>query len=111
MIKFEEIINTKISKCKKCFALVYTLPCYIDNSIEKFLTYFGRPVYSLKATSLMRINMKDGFYIESRIGSKIIKFSMPKHMEDTNIALIDQKIKFDSCLVLWMRDKLELDIV
>jgi len=111
MIKFSELIKTKISGCAKCFSVLYVLPCQLDKDIAKyFKKSFGDPVYPLKSVSFVRINTHDGFHIEGRIRAKVIKFVMPKKYEKYNINKISKKIEFEDCLLKWLEVKLNIKI-
>lgn len=111
MIKFADVVSTKTSKCKKCFALVYTLPVHTDKELATYLSKLGRPAYPLNVSGLLRINIKQDYYIENRIGSKHIKLSMPRAMESVKHETIKEKIMFEQGLLLWMRDRLNMNIL
>jgi len=110
MTKFSEAVQTKTSGCAKCFSMIYTLPCILDKEVAKFLTSFGSPKYPLATVKLIRIDAADGFHIEGRIGTKTIKFVMPKKYEKVPIKTIEEKNRFEQCLANWMTQKLNITI-
>lgn len=110
MTKFSEVVQTRTSGCSKCFSMIYTLPCMLDKEIAKFLVSFGSPKYPLDAVRLLRIDAADGFHIEGRLGTKTIKFVMPKKYEKVPIQTIAEKNRFEQCLADWMTNKLNIII-
>lgn len=110
MVKFHDIVSAKISSCKKCYAVVYSLPCHIDKDIVKYFRNMGKPAYPLSVTRLLRINIKHGFYIEGTVGSKTIKFSMPKELENNSPSSIKENMIFVNNLSKWLSDKLNIQI-
>lgn len=111
MIKFADLIKTKVSGCAKCFSVLYMLPCQIDRDMAPhFKAAFGKPVYPLKSVSFIRIDTHDGFHIEGRLRAKVIKFVMPKKFEKEDINKIARKIEFERCLLQWLEDKLNIAI-
>lgn len=111
MIKFSDLVSTKVSGCAKCFSVLYALPCQIDRDIaQHFKEAFGKPVYPLKSVSFMRIDAHDGFHIEGRLRAKVIKFVMPKKFEKQDLDKIDRKIEFERCLTKWLESKLNIKV-
>jgi hypothetical protein len=109
MVKFNEAVQTRKSGCSKCFSIIYTLPCLIDKELADFLLNdFGKPKYPLNAVKLLRIDARNGFHIEGRIGTKTIKFVMPKKYEKIDADKIVEKIKFETNLIEWMSQKLNI---
>lgn len=108
MIKFADLIKTKTSGCAKCFAVTYALPCQLDKDIAGYLSSFGQPVYPMKSVSFLKIDTSDGFHIEGRMKSKVIKFTMPKKFEQSDINNIPRKIEFEKALSKWMSNKLNI---
>lgn len=110
MIKFTDITKTKVSSCQKCFALLYALPCQLDNDIVDYLKGFGPPVYPVNSVSFLRIDTADGFHIEGKMKAKLIKFSMPKKFRNTDLDSILRKKEFEKGLIDWMSKKLKISI-
>jgi hypothetical protein len=110
MLKFSDIVKIKKSGCAKCLSLFYSLPCQIDRNITKYFTNFGKPVYPLKSVSLLRIDANGGYHIEGRLNAKVIKFVMPKKFNNTDLNKAVRKIEFESCLVKWISNKLNIQI-
>ena len=111
MIKFIDIVKISMSGCSKCFSAVYILPCRIDKDIANYLSEFGLPKYKLNVTKLLRIDTDDGFHIESKIGSKKIKFVMPKSYEKIQLSKNTKKINFEKCIAEWLSDTLNIQII
>jgi len=108
MVLFSEVVNIKRSSCKKCLALVYTIPCRLDENIADYMKGFGVPTYPLKAIKLLRIDTKDGYKIEGKMGKNTIKFAIPKHLEEKNLDKSSRKLEFEGYLKRWMTDKLDI---
>ena len=111
MVKFADLIKMKKSGCAKCFSIIYALPCQIDRNLANYLKSFGKPVYPLKAVSFIRIDAGGGYHIEAKLNSKVIKFVMPKKLENTDPDKIIRKVEFEASLAKWMADKLHISIV
>ena len=109
-MKFSEAVKMKASGCAKCFSAIYTLPCRLNRNIAGYLTSFGKPRYRLDAVKLLRIDTKDGFHIEGKLGLKSIKFVMPKNFEKVHINKIARKKEFEKCLAAWLTDTLKIQI-
>lgn len=112
MIKFSEAVKTQRSGCSKCFSFIYTLPYRLEKEIQNYLTAFGKPLYPLKAVKLLRIDTPDGFHIEGKLGTKNIKFVIPKVMETANPDLAQQRKKeFERCLAEWLTAALDITVI
>lgn len=112
MIKFSNLIVTKKSGCAKCFSIIYAIPCQLDKDIALYLeANFGKPIYPLKSITLLKIDTGDGFHIEGRLNSKIIKFTLPKKYEHADLTNLKRKNDFDEALAKWMSKKLNITIV
>ena len=109
-MKFSEVVKSKTGSCTKCFSMTYSLPCTIDIKLASFLQDFGQPVYSIEVTKLVKIDTSDGFHIEGRIGTKVIKFTMPKKFEKMAPDKATKRIEFEQKLSEWMSDKLNIEI-
>jgi len=72
---------------------------------------FGKPKYPLKSLKLLRIDSKDGYKIESKLGKNVIKFAIPKHLENSNLDADSRKKQFEEALIAWMTNKLDIEIV
>lgn len=109
-IKFSDVVRSKVSKCKKCYKLIYTLPTEIDRTISDFFISFGKPKYDLDILNLFYIDAGEDYIVQSRLGENYLWFHMPKEAEswpkeETRIQ------EFEDCLLDWLRDRLpELDI-
>lgn len=110
MTKFKDIVSIKRTSCAKCFTLMYSIPCRVDENIVSFLTSFGQPKYPLKVLKLLRIDNNDGYKIESKLGKNSIKFAMPKELENINIDTDAKKQAFENALSAWMSEKLGIEI-
>lgn len=110
MTKFTDIVKSKTETCAKCFSMVYSLPCIINVKLASFLEHFGKPVYPMDITKVLRIDFGSGFQIEGRIGSKKIKFTMPKKFEKVAADKATERINFEKALVEWMTDALDIEI-
>jgi hypothetical protein len=108
MVSFSDVVKTKTSGCAKCFSMIYTLPCIVDRDLAGYLTSFGPSAYPLDKVRLLRINAKDGFHIEARINTKIIKFVMPKKFEKVSLDKIEELQRFEKSLAAWMSNKLNI---
>jgi hypothetical protein len=111
MVKFNEVVTVKRTSCHKCLTLMYSIPCKVDDNIPKYLKSFGEPLWSLKSIRLLRIDSKDGYKIESKIGKNAIKFAIPKTLENTDLASNLRKQEFEIALAQWMANKLDIPIV
>jgi len=109
-MKFSEVVKTERTSCKVCFSILYTLPCQVDRDIPGYLKGFGEPLYPLKSVKLLRIDGKDGYKIESKVGKNLIKFAIPKTLENSNLNENERKIEFEKCLADWMTNKLDITI-
>ena len=109
MIKFIDAVKIKNSSCATCNSVIYQLPYKLDNSIAEYLSRFGKPMYPLKAVRLLRIDTDDGFHIEGKIGSKIIKFVMPRKFKEQKT--IPKKKEFEICLAEWLSKVLDIPII
>lgn len=105
MVKFSEIVKTERSGCKKCLTFIYTLPYQVDKNIVGYLKSFGNPLYPLKTVTLIRIDSKDEYHIESRLNKNVIKFLIPKKFDGKNLDKETRKLEFERCLVSWMENK------
>lgn len=110
MTKFIDIVKINLSGCSKCFSATYILPCQVDKNIVNYLLYFGNPVYKLDVTKLLRIDTDDGFHIESKIGTKTIKFVMPKSYEKIPFNKNIKKNNFEKCIAAWLAKTLNIQI-
>ena len=110
MVKFIDTVKIKKSGCTKCFSIFYILPCTINIEIADYLISFGKPLYRLNATSLLRIDTKDNFHIEGKIGSKKIKLVMPKEYLNKDWDSLERKNEFEKCLAKWISDRLKIEI-
>jgi hypothetical protein len=109
MVKFNEVVQTRKSGCSRCFSIIYTIPCVLDKDLPDYmLVDFGKPKYPLDVVKLIRIDTKDGFHIEGRIGTKVVKFVMPKKYEKVDTNTIQKKIIFEADLAEWMSQKLNI---
>ena len=109
MVKFSEVVKIKRVACKKCFTLIYTLPCQVDRDLPKYLSSFGKLVYPLKSVTLVKIDSDDGYTIQSKLKKNIIKFLIPKHLESKGVEKT-RKPEFEKNLVKWMQNKLDIEI-
>ena len=109
-MKFSEAVKSKTNSCSKCFSMTYSLPCLIDIKLASFLKDFGQPVYSIEVTRLLKIDTSDGFHIEGRIGTKSIKFTMPKKFEKVAAEKVTKRIEFEQKLSEWLTDALNIAI-
>lgn len=109
-IAFNEVVKIKKTTCMKCLSLLYTLPCKVDIDISEYLKGFGNPIYSLKTIKLLRIDTKDGYKIESKIGKNIIKFALPKILEGKDLDKESRKPEFEIQLADWISQKLDIFI-
>ena len=82
----------------------------LDVKLPAFLNSFGLPVYNVKATKLIHIDSLDGFHIEGRVGTKVIKLTMPKKFEKVDVAQNTRRIEFEQALCEWMSDSLNIQI-
>ena len=110
-VKFEEVVTIKRTSCHKCLTLIYSIPCKVDDNIVKYLKSFGDPIHPLKGIRLLRIDSKDGYKIESKLGKNAIKFAIPKKLENTDLASNIRKAEFEIALATWMSNKLDIPIV
>lgn len=110
MVKFSEIVKTKKSGCAKCLSVIYAIPCQVDRDLANYLKSFGKPVYPLKAVSFIRIDSGDGYHIEAKLKSKIIKLVIPKKFEKTDLDKTTRKAEFEKQLIDWMSAKLKIQI-
>lgn len=111
MLKFDEIVKVKRISCTKCLSLMYSLPCQLNREIVKHLEDFGKPLYPLKAVKLLRIDSKDGYKIDGKIGKNAIKFAIPKELENTDLSKIWRKIEFEACLGKWLSETLNMPVI
>lgn len=107
-VLFNEVVKVKRTSCKKCLSLLYTIPCRVDKELATFLVDFGEPVYPLKTIKLLRIDSKDGYKIESKIGKNAVKFALPKNLEGEDLDKASRKIEFETRLTEWMSEKLDI---
>jgi hypothetical protein len=110
MTKFIDVVKINLSGCSKCFSAIYILPCRTDKSMPTYFSSFGKPKYRLDATKLLRIDTSDGFHIESKIGSKKIKFVMPKKYEKIPQDQNTRRAEFEKCLAKWLSNTLNVQI-
>ena len=110
MTRFNEVVKSKSGSCAKCFSMTYSLPCLVDIKLPAYLNGFGLPVYSVEVTKLIHIESVDGFKIEARIGSKIVKFTMPKRYEKVDPSRNTRRIEFERGLAEWISDNLNIQI-
>ena len=110
MVNFVDIVTSKTGGCAKCFNITYTLPYLIDADLANYLTGFGHPAYPLATVRLLRINAPNGFHIEGRIGTKSIKFVMPKKYEKVPLDQIQEKKDFEKALATWLSQKLNMAV-
>lgn len=111
MVKFSDIVQLRTGGCSKCFSIIYTLPCVLNVELAEYLESFGLPIYPLASVKLLRIDAPGGYHIEGRIGTKTIKFVLPKKFEKVAFDKISKKIEFESKLSDWMTDTLNIDII
>lgn len=109
-IHFNSIITFTRSSCKKCVALVYEVPCEVSKTLAKHLTNFGKPVYDLDTTALLKIKTDDDHTIETRIGRTYIKFGMPKSLEGTKLDETTRKLEFEESIRKWIEEALQIKI-
>jgi hypothetical protein len=109
-VKLSELITIKKVDCSKCFSILYALPYQIDKDIVNYLKYFGNPLYPINSISLIKIEISGGFVIESKIGSKVLKFSMPTKFKDVSEDKIVKKHKLEQLLAQWLSSKLKINI-
>ena len=109
MTKFSDVVQKRVGGCSKCSSIIYTLPCVISRDIEDYLVDFGKPVYPLNAVKLLRIDFL-GFHIEGRVGTKSIKFVMPKKYEKVPQQKIDKLVAFEKALADYITDTLHVEI-
>ena len=86
------------------------MPCVIDVKLASFLKDFGLPIYSMESTKLLKIDTSDGFHIEGRLNTKVIKFTMPKKFEKIAPDKATKRIEFERKLSEWITDKLNIKI-
>lgn len=110
MVDFNDVVKTRKVSCKTCLSLWYTLPCRLDEDLITYLSNFGKPVYPIKTVKLLRINSKDGYKIDGKVGKNAIKFALPKHLEKKNLDKASRKLEFEKCLKEWMTNKLDITI-
>jgi hypothetical protein len=104
-----EVAKMKVSGCKKCFSITYTLPCNIEKSLADYLISFGPIKYKLDVVKLLRIE-QDETFIEAKIGTKTIKLGMPKERSKLVITKVPEKIKFEKALCEWLTVTLRFNI-
>jgi len=110
-MKFNDVVKITASSCSKKFIVVYNVPCIVDTNISLyFVKMFGKPVYPLKSIKLLKIETSDSIHIESRIGSKIVKLTMPQKFKAHDLFNIKRKIEFEKCLINWLIDTLQINI-
>lgn len=109
MLVFEDIVKIQRTNCKKCLTFLYSLPCQVNKNIAKHLESFGKPIYPLKSVKLLRIDTKDGYKIDSKIGKNAIKFAIPKELEGK--ADTWRKAEFEVALISWLVETLDMPIV
>jgi hypothetical protein len=110
MVKFIEAVKIKKSGCQKCFSVLYFLPCALNKNIVDYLVNFGKPIYRLNATKLLRIDTNDSLHIEGKIGGKKIKLVMPKSFSNVDWEKIDRKNEFEKRLADWITDTLQINV-
>lgn len=110
MALFNDVVKTRKVSCKTCLSLWYILPCRLDEEVISYFSKFGEPVYPIKSVKLLRINSKDGYKIEGKIGKNAIKFALPKHLEKQNLNKVSRKLEFEQYLKEWMTNKLDIII-
>lgn len=110
IVKFADVVKTKIGGCSKCFSITYSLPYMIDKELADFLSAFGQPVYNLNSLKVLRINVANGFHIEGRVGTKTIKLVMPKKYEKRPLGQIQERNSFEKNLADWLTKKLKITV-
>lgn len=109
MLKFSEIVKVEKTSCIRCMTFMYTLPCQVDKNIVNYLEAFGKPIYPIKTVMLIRIDSKDGYKIDSKIGKNAIKFAMPKELTGVS----DDKTRkgeFEKELIEWLSETLNIPV-
>lgn len=109
MLEFDKIVNIRRTNCKKCLTFLYSLPCQVNKEIAKHLEAFGKPIYPLKTVKLLRIDSKDGYKIDSKIGKNAIKLAIPKQLEGSPESW--RKLEFEAALISWLSETLNMPIM
>jgi len=109
MLVFEDIVKIQRTACKKCLTFMYSLPCQVNAEIAKHLESFGKPIYPLKTVKLLRIDSKDGYKIDSKVGKNAIKFAIPKQLEGNPNDW--RKCEFETALISWLAETLNMPIM
>ena len=69
---------------------------------------FGEPIYNIDEVNLLKIESNDNYIIESRLKRTIIKFGIPKELENSDIDY--RKAEFEICLGKWLSNKFSIPI-
>lgn len=109
--RFDDIITLKYSTCKKCLAIIYSVPCEINKVFPKYFDSFGNVLYPLSQTNLVKIKTPDKYEIETRLGSTFIKFKLPENLKSNNLDQKSRKIEFEECLTKWIEKTVKIKIV
>jgi hypothetical protein len=71
---------------------------------------FGKILYPLNKTNLVKIKSVDKYEIESKLKSTVIKFKLPKKFEGKDLGKVSRKAEFEENLIKWVEKTVSIKI-